>query len=48
MAQALEENPKPFTWHKNADETLDRLAGYRTAIEKWSPDLAHGTTRLPS
>jgi len=28
------ENPKPFTWHKTAEEILDRLAGYCTAINK--------------
>ena len=28
------ENPKPFTWHKTAEETLDRLAGYCAAINK--------------
>ena len=28
------ENPKPFTWHKSAEEILDRLAGYCTAINK--------------
>jgi len=26
------EDPKPFVWHKTADEILDRLAGYCTAI----------------
>ncbi len=25
-------NPKPFVWHKTADEILERLAGYCTAI----------------
>ncbi len=34
--QAWNENPKPFTWHKTAEEILDRLAGYCTAINKWS------------
>jgi transposase len=28
------ENPRPFTWTKTADEILDRLAGYCTAINK--------------
>jgi len=28
------QNPKPFTWHKTAEEILDRLAGYCTAINK--------------
>ena len=28
------EDPKPFVWHKTADEILERLAGYCTAINK--------------
>lgn len=28
------EDPKPFTWHKTADQILQRLAGYCTAINK--------------
>jgi transposase len=28
------ENPKPFTWHKTADEILQRLAGYCAAINQ--------------
>jgi transposase len=28
------ENPRPFTWHKTAEEILDRLAGYCIAINK--------------
>jgi transposase len=28
------EDPKPFTWHKSAEEILDRLAGYCRAINK--------------
>lgn len=28
------ENPNPFIWHKTADEILERLAGYCTAINK--------------
>lgn len=28
------ENPRPFVWHKTADEILERLAGYCTAINK--------------
>jgi len=28
------ENPKPFTWHKSADDILERLAGYCTAINE--------------
>ncbi len=31
-ADAWNENPTPFTWHKNAEEILERLAGYCTAI----------------
>lgn len=27
-------NPKPFVWHKTADQILDRLARYATAINK--------------
>ncbi len=26
------EDPKPFIWHKTADQILERLAGYCTAI----------------
>ena len=26
------ENPKPFVWHKTADEILDRLARYCAAV----------------
>ena len=33
-AEHWNENPKPFTWHKSAEEILDRLAGYCTAINK--------------
>ena len=32
--QTWNENPRPFTWHKTAEEILDRLAGYCTAINK--------------
>jgi transposase len=32
--EAWNENPKPFTWHKTAEEILERLAGYCTAINK--------------
>ena len=28
------EEPRPFTWHKTADEILDKLAGYCTAINQ--------------
>jgi len=31
---AWNENPKPFIWHKTADQILERLAGYCTAINK--------------
>jgi len=33
-AETWNENPKPFTWHKTADEILQRLAGYCTAINQ--------------
>ena len=26
------ENPTPFTWHKTAEQILERLAGYCTAV----------------
>jgi energy-coupling factor transporter ATP-binding protein EcfA2 len=29
---AVASDPKPFVWHKTADEILDRLAGYCAAI----------------
>jgi transposase len=28
------EDPKPFTWHKSADDILQRLAGYCTAVNQ--------------
>ena len=28
------QNPQPFTWHKTADDILERLAGYSKAINK--------------
>jgi transposase len=28
------ENPKPFVWHKSADEILERLAGYCSAVNE--------------
>ena len=28
------DNPRPFVWHKTAEQILDRLAGYCTAINK--------------
>ena len=33
-AQTWNEDPKPFIWHKTAEEILERLAGYCTAINK--------------
>jgi hypothetical protein len=33
----LERHPKLFTWHKSADDILQRLAGYRTAINQMRP-----------
>jgi transposase/DNA-binding CsgD family transcriptional regulator len=32
--QTWNEDPKPFVWHKSADEILERLAGYCTAINQ--------------
>jgi len=29
---AWNDDPKPFVWHKTADEILDRLAGYCRAV----------------
>ena len=31
---AWNDDPKPFVWHKSADQILDRLAGYCTKINK--------------
>ena len=28
------DNPRPFTWHKSAEEILDRLAGYGRSLNK--------------
>jgi hypothetical protein len=33
------DDPKPFVWHKTADQILERLAGYCTAINP--PIRAH-------
>ena len=33
-AENWNENPRPFVWHKTADQILERLAGYCTAINK--------------
>ena len=30
------EDPKPFVWHKTAEQILERLAGYCTAINQCS------------
>jgi PAS domain-containing protein len=50
------DNPRPFTWHKRAEEILDRLAGYCRSLNKWralQPDRTlgpvpqrHGSARL--
>jgi hypothetical protein len=37
---AWNENPKPFVWHKTAEQILERLAGYCTALN-------HATTSPP-
>ena len=31
-AAAWNENPKPFVWHKTAEQILERIASYCTAI----------------
>jgi hypothetical protein len=31
-ATHVEDDPKPFVWHKTAEQILDRLAGYCHAI----------------
>ncbi len=31
-APTWNENPKPFVWHKTAEEILERLAGYCSAV----------------
>ena len=31
-AATWNENPKPFVWHKTAEQILERLAGYCTAV----------------
>jgi hypothetical protein len=33
-AAAWNENPKPFVWHKTAEEILERLAGYCSAVNR--------------
>lgn len=33
-AESWNENPRPFVWHKTADQILERLAGYCRAINK--------------
>jgi transposase len=32
--QTWNDNPRPFTWHKSAEEILNRLAGYCRALNK--------------
>jgi hypothetical protein len=36
-AETWNDNPKPFTRHKSADDILQRLAGYGTAINPMRP-----------
>ena len=31
-AATWDENPTPFVWHKTAEQILERLAGYCTAV----------------
>jgi hypothetical protein len=31
-AEAWNEDPKPFVWHKTAEQILERLAGYCGAV----------------
>jgi transposase len=31
-AEAWNENPTPFVWHKTAEQILERFAGYCTAV----------------
>jgi hypothetical protein len=41
----VERHPRPFTWHKSAEEILDRLAGYCRPLNKWralQPDRTLG------
>jgi hypothetical protein len=33
-AAAWNTDPKPFVWHKTAEQILERLAGYCTAINE--------------
>jgi len=33
-AATWNQNPTPFVWHKTAEEILERLAGYCTAINQ--------------
>ena len=30
--EAWNDNPKPFVWHKSAEQILERLAGYCAAV----------------
>jgi len=34
LGRDLERQPRPFTWHKSAEEILDRLAGYCCSLNK--------------
>ena len=36
-AATWNENPTPFVWHKTAEQILERLAGYCTAINQPTP-----------
>lgn len=36
-AETWNDNSKPFTWHKSADDILQRLAGYCTASTNMRP-----------
>jgi hypothetical protein len=33
-AAAWNEDPKPFVWHKTAEQILERLAGYCAAVNR--------------
>jgi hypothetical protein len=46
---ASERNPRPFTWHKSAEEILDRLVGYCRAPDPYKRQAArfrHTNRRL--
>ena len=42
-AETWNDNPKTFTWHRSADDILQRLAGYCTAINQ-NAQNAHSST----